>query len=521
MFRFLIVDDEAIIVNGIEASVDWRRLGVGVVETALNMRQAKEAFANRTFDVMISDIEMPQGSGLELFAWVRAHYPKTECIFLTCHAEFTYAKQAIQLGGYDYLLKPVPTEELERTVLNVLSKIRKGRDDEAKLVERFWLAVLHQEVPARPDSILKQAEHYRLAYSPASRLLPVLIQHHDWNRELGTQDENIMLYALRKAADELVTDHFAGAYTIRMGEAELILLIPCGISSDQDEAELLLELRHRCRELLQTCQAYFYCQLACMIGRPALLSELASMYDKLGSALRHQANAANRVLLLDEYGQAGRHAHVPDMKLWAELLRSREANRLQSEIRTLLDRWKQMNDLDTGTLRQFYQLFLQMVLHTLQKTGLKADEILHEHLSPERGLSATRSVAWLQEWVEEVIEKAVASMKALESSESIIEKIKRYIELHLDEELSRQYIADYVGLNPDYVVRIFKKSTGVSISDYIWQERMERAKELLIKSDMSISQVAISVGYPNFSYFSTLFRKSTAMTPQDYRKIHA
>src|SRR5690606_4102208 len=129
-----------------------------------------------------------------------------------------------------------------------------------------------------------------------------------------------------------------------------------------------------------------------------------------------------------------------------------------------------------------------------------------------------RSIREMQNWAFEVVETAISSMRALAANETIVEKIRRYIELHMDEELSRQHIADFVGLNPDYVVKLFKKEMGLSISDYILERRLSRAKDLLLKSDMTISDVAMSVGYANFSYFSTLFRKETSMTPQEFRK---
>ncbi|HTG70105.1 MAG TPA: response regulator, partial [Candidatus Udaeobacter sp.] len=67
MYRLLIVDDEAFIANGIKSSVDWHKLGIVSVSIASNVRQAKEEFQNQPFDMMICDIEMPQGSGLELY----------------------------------------------------------------------------------------------------------------------------------------------------------------------------------------------------------------------------------------------------------------------------------------------------------------------------------------------------------------------------------------------------------------------------------------------------------------------
>jgi two-component system response regulator YesN len=124
----------------------------------------------------------------------------------------------------------------------------------------------------------------------------------------------------------------------------------------------------------------------------------------------------------------------------------------------------------------------------------------------------------LQDWVRDVLEKALVHIQGLDSNETVVEKIKRYIALHIDEELSRQYIADYIGLSPDYIVKLFKKETGLSISDYILRERINLAKELLSMTDTTISNIALTVGFSNFSYFSTLFKKEVSMTPQDYRR---
>jgi two-component system, response regulator YesN len=119
MYRMLIVDDEIHVVKGLMASLNLERLQISSVYSAFNIRQAKEVLLAHPVDIMLCDIEMPQGSGLELLEWARTQSPNTETIFLTSHADFAYAKQAIQLGCLDYLLKPVPDEELEKTVIRL------------------------------------------------------------------------------------------------------------------------------------------------------------------------------------------------------------------------------------------------------------------------------------------------------------------------------------------------------------------------------------------------------------------
>ena len=98
-----------------------------------------------------------------------------------------------------------------------------------------------------------------------------------------------------------------------------------------------------------------------------------------------------------------------------------------------------------------------------------------------------------------------------------IEKTQKYIRDNISRELGRDDVAAYVFLNPDYLSRLFKKNTGYSISEYIFKVRMSVACELLTKTDLSVSKVAMSCGYTHLAHFSKMFKKETGMTPNSYR----
>ena len=97
--KVLIVDDEAYAVNALTNRIDWNGFGFGTPLSARSMAQAQSVFLNEKIDLLLCDIEMPQGSGLDLFEWVKAYYPRTECIFVTCHDEYSYLRAAMQLGS--------------------------------------------------------------------------------------------------------------------------------------------------------------------------------------------------------------------------------------------------------------------------------------------------------------------------------------------------------------------------------------------------------------------------------------
>jgi len=128
--NLLIVDDEVIAINGLLAGLNWDELHFDHIYTAYDYREAMRLMGEVPIDLVLCDIEMPQRSGLELYEWVCAKYPDIDCIFITGHANFQYAQQALRLGSIDYLLKPVPYPELERCLQNAIYRISERKREE-------------------------------------------------------------------------------------------------------------------------------------------------------------------------------------------------------------------------------------------------------------------------------------------------------------------------------------------------------------------------------------------------------
>jgi AraC-like DNA-binding protein len=99
-----------------------------------------------------------------------------------------------------------------------------------------------------------------------------------------------------------------------------------------------------------------------------------------------------------------------------------------------------------------------------------------------------------------------------------VDRVRAFVAANLDDDLSRKSIAAHVGLNPDYLARIFKREKGLSIWEFVQNERMAVARDLLARTDIPICTVALEVGYRNFSHFAEAFRKFTGCNPADFRK---
>jgi YesN/AraC family two-component response regulator len=121
--KLLLVDDEIVSIKGIQKGIDWNLMPFEKVFTATSAAAAREIMKKEKIDIILCDIEMPGESGLKLLEWIRTEKINTECIFLTCHEEFQFARKALQLQGMDYLLKPIPYDELMDILLKAVETI--------------------------------------------------------------------------------------------------------------------------------------------------------------------------------------------------------------------------------------------------------------------------------------------------------------------------------------------------------------------------------------------------------------
>ncbi|OCT15155.1 hypothetical protein A8709_13695 [Paenibacillus pectinilyticus] len=531
MIHVLIVDDEVHAVRGLQAGVEWDKLNISTVYTAHSMKQAQEIYANNPVHVMICDIEMPHGSGIDLLGWVREHYSSTETIFLTCHSDFSYAKRAIQLDSFEYLLKPVDYEELEDVILKVMVKIKKDKEllsfeetykhyyqlwesHQPLMKERFWQDLIQQSIPSTPEKISEYLQKYQLLSMDTMRFVLILIRVRRWYKNLNQRDERIMEYALKNAAEEKITRNNPHTAIISPDNGSLLIMVP------YERQHHMQELRRVSEEYIQSCNQYFYCDLCCYISEPASLHEVVPMLKRLNDLDRNNVSVFNETILLWNMKKSESVVELPSLNDWAEWMKQGSKDRILTEVKLLFQSLRESKEgINAPYLHSFYQNFLQMLFFVLQIKGLPANKVFAANLLTEKPELVLRSITALEDWVQYVIEVAMNQIHSTEGSMSVVEKVKQYVTAHISvSELSREVIAAHVFLNPDYLTRVFKKETGISISDYLQQQRIQYAKNLLVSSDKSVLDVALLAGYSNVSYFSTHFKKAVNMNPNEYRK---
>lgn len=127
--NLLIVNDDMVITDSMKNDIPWSEYGIDPVWAVYDAQAGKDIMNAQKVDILLCDIEMPGENGMELLRWVREEEKETECIFLTCHASFAYAQEAIALGCRNYLVLPARYEDIVRAVRRAAEQIEKEKEN--------------------------------------------------------------------------------------------------------------------------------------------------------------------------------------------------------------------------------------------------------------------------------------------------------------------------------------------------------------------------------------------------------
>ncbi|WP_337098256.1 response regulator transcription factor [Paenibacillus sp. YIM B09110] len=531
--KILIVDDEIQTVRAIKHSIDWDMLKIDEVHTAHNIAQAKKILTEMTspIDIAICDIEMPQGSGLELLEWMKDHSIETECILLTCHAEFEFAKKAIELGSFDYLVKPIPFEKLEQVINKAVSKISSTRrlkeyseygeywiHNQSMVAESFWADLVQGQLTDKPDAIAQNAKTRKVAYKTDERYGLLLISKKRLVTKLDAWNQHLLDYALKNIAGEILFGN-VNSEAIMILNGQLLAILP----EIRDKSQHTSKLKDKCKELIAACNSYLGCSVSCYIGDIVYGERLSDLYKQLLEIDKNNVALSSKIYDLNEWD---RDLDSPNAALqsllqeWTLMLQQGNKEKLQQDIIKYLQALAAEDKLNLEVLRIVQHDVLQMVYAFLQQKEVQAHQLFKDPRSQELFRHSTSTLDGMVQWTRYFIDKAVDYTVEIAKSQSVIGKVKEYIHANLKNEFTREDIANYVFLNADYLTRIFKKSTGLSIVEYVTEAKIKKSLVLLNDPQLSISMVASEVGYDNLTYFSKLFKKVVGSTPSDYRRHH-
>ncbi|MCM3632696.1 helix-turn-helix domain-containing protein [Paenibacillus camelliae] len=532
-FNLLIVDDEEIAIRGIVKGIKWEELPYENIYTAMDADEAQDIMRAKKVHVVLSDIDMPNQNGLELLEWINEQFPHCVTLFLTGHADFKYAQQAVQLSSFNYLLKPIDHRQLQLALQEACEKAaeiasfdsiratynqfyQQWQLERPLLIERFWQDLIHYRqslASAYLDSALK---NYNLPLQSDSHIMLIQISIEQWKEEWSARDEEIMTYAIKNVAEEFFLKNTeTKGHCIQDGHGILYLIIyePQQLASR--------DIEQLGQSFIEHCREYLHCYLSCYIGKDIPLASIREGIRALLQIERQNVAESCTVQLEQSLSQRTESAiaamvHFPD---WLVMLETGKMTQLNYQIDVYFDKLLQAK-VGYHELAAFYFGFMNAILQWLQSKGINSTDVMQEQ-SWDLKEGNLKSLVRLKSWTSMICQQISSYIDAEgKQVSSVVDKVRQYMLAHLDEEFSREKLAAQVYLNPAYLSRLFRRETGLSLTDYMVKLRMNKAKEQLESSNLKVSDIAYLVGYANFSHFSKLFKKTTGLTPQEYRKMY-
>lgn len=174
--NILLVDDNVYTIRALQSGINYSALGISGVYTARSMEQAVEWLNREEIPLVLTDIEMPNGTGLQLLEWINENRPGTVTLFCTSYANFDYAKKAVELHSFDYYLKPIQYEDLQKLLEKAVEEVRKrARAKQKERYEEYWNDNLHMYKNHFWEDVLFWVDNYdeeELEFLAQSRHLP-------------------------------------------------------------------------------------------------------------------------------------------------------------------------------------------------------------------------------------------------------------------------------------------------------------------------------------------------------------
>lgn len=524
--KLLIVDDEQSAIDAVLTGVDWKKLKFSDIYTASDKKEAIRIIEQKPVDILLCDIEMPQGSGLELLEWINANHRGICCIFMTCHADFSYAQRALHLGSFEYILKPLDFENLENVLSNAITRVAQFRQLEtantfwnqgkAAVEKQFWRKLFIGDIVADDENIASYISRHQLDIPVDGLFLPVFISPKRFPSDMSVEDIKLFSFALRNIAEELfmTEDTVHQVEDFRGNEILVVFTIksPDRINSIRSHVEAL------CWDYRAAADDYFHIQVCCYLGEPVSISGMPAEIE-----IFHQIDYNNVILWRNVIDFRSR-AMLPDpaavggldFSRFTVLLGDGRYDDIVQNIREVLEADPDQIR-DRQFLEQFFRGFDKLLGNFSSKNLVSLGELFDNEKNVRLTEAAETSADGLLRWVDYVMDILGSFKKNRCQPVSPVDRVCLHIQQHLEDTLSVDEIADSVHLNPDYLNRVFKKEKGMSLNKYVILQKMERAKWLLRHTNWKIGDVAAAVGYYNYSSFNRAFAKVVGQSPQAWK----
>ena len=525
--RVLIADDEKKVCELITHLINWDELGMEIIGYAHNGETAISMITSQKPDIVITDIRMPGLSGLEVIRMAKKVQPNIEFIVISGFKQFDYAKEALQYGVSNYLLKPINRKELNYTLTQIQNRDmakkdkaledKRKNDTHLKNKEHIRKDALYQLLTKQTtESIESLNTDYYFDFQPMIFQLAILkidgiqkIQKHSkyFTSKLKYLSSNYMTNCIDF---EFVS--VEGKYIFILNfkaeeEASIrknLKLILDGLQDQQDIFQGFSVSGSLGDSKADIIDAIHTLEQAKIRLNQRLIKDTNRIYFKDNE--KTQELLTEKLFLL-------RNQFIGAVEIQSLL----QIDNALREVYTTINNDK---SLSGHTIVNFYKDTFEIYLLTLKKFNFYTPDLILSNfdLEIENFGCVSEIHTFFSQTVKCTFEMIIKRIEEKESKPILEAKV--FIRENYADPISLEIVANKVGFSASYFSSMFKEQTGESFSEYLFRKRMEEAKNQLRSTRNSVAVICEDVGYTDIRNFTKGFKKFTGLNPKDYRKLY-
>lgn len=525
IYRLLLVDDEAWVREELETMIDFPKYGITLLKSARDGEEALMRIREEAPDILITDVNMPFLNGVELVKRVKAEHPEIVVIMLSGYGDFEYVKESLLAGAMDYLMKPIAKLDLIQVMTRAMEKINErilseqSRDATRSELLRASSALSDREYSA----LLTNTRASQSAGLPGGMKVPeggfstILVKLHGSNAlaEVFHYDMNLLSYTIKHRISELAGLSILLIFNNIYATSEFVLVVSGATDALKEQAYFLLV----------ALREFTGRTVSIGISEPYFSEhDLHTAYRQAKTALLMRNFSGSSVVNVsgDLLTRISEEENVPRPveKQMLEMVPAgskRLSDFVLYEVGLYDANQKGWTLLKTLTLCRAYLRALQTALDMQGQETAEIEEVGNSlfHAVENMEVAEMKAELLLLLNYHQESEEAVSESK---SGKETVSRIEADIKEHYFEELSLSTLAEKYHIESTYLSRLFKKETGLNVTNYIAKCRIEKAKDLIRSGRSSITEIAFLVGYDDYNYFNRVFRKLTGISPREFKE---
>lgn len=541
MLKIFLAEDEVIVRETIKRMIPWEDLGFELVGEAADGEMALPLLLRQKPDLLITDIKMPFMDGLTLAKVAKKEIPGLKVVILSGYDDFNYAKQAINIGVEDYLLKPITKNAL----IERLTEIRSRYEHEK--TQKEYYEKFHREMQAYEKN--SSRDFFEALVSGSMDMMEIYRRSEKLGLDIVAEAYNVLIFTMNCEKDfsgqregyseweaeslELLEEFFS--------ENTSAMLFRCNIFSYgvliKGQKETIEENTRSCVSEIQRIfdRKEQKRQWFVAAGEPVeRLSQIQKSYYSASRAFSHRYLYDENILYYDEMASMEKKNVTEDDSTYLQkvdvnalnpaILQKFLSNGLLEETENFVKDYFYaigQEPLESLVFRNYVTLNVRFsVMSFLKEIGCDTRTLEQEDTEDvlsESSKSLENAIAYAEKIISQAI--ALRDQNSGNKNRSILKTAVDFIDSHYTEEdMSLNKAANAANVSANHFSALFSQNMGQTFIEYLTNLRMNKAKEYLRCTSMRSSEIAGEIGYKDAHYFSYLFKKTQGMTPSDYRK---